>query len=77
MVGFFPALPVALSEELSPFLSTAVTLLPSLTSFAGIVTLPVVSSTVTPSGVPSPFFHLPLPSFLTVSLVGLVSPSGV
>ena len=77
VVGLFLALPVASSEEVSPFLSTAVTLLPSLTFFAGIVTLPVFSSTVTPSGASSPFFHSPF-SFLTVNLVGLVfSPSGV
>ena len=76
LAGFFPTLPVALSEEVSPFLSIAVTLLPSLTLFAGIVTLPVFSSTFTPSGMLSPF-HLPF-SFLTVKLVGLVfSPSGV
>ena len=77
LAGLLPALPVASSEEVSPFLSTAVTLLPSLTFFAGIVTLPVVLSTVTPSGASSPFFHSPF-SFLTVNLVGLVfSPSGV
>ena len=77
VVGLFPALPVVSLEVLLPFLSLAFTSLPSLTLFAGIVTLPVFSSTVTPSGVLSPFFHLPF-SFLTVKLVGLVfSPSGV
>ena len=77
VVGFFPALPVASSEVFSPFLSLAVTLLPSLILFAGIVTLPVFSSMVTPSGVLSPFFHLPSVPFLTVMVFGLVSPSGV
>ena len=64
------------SEVLLPFLSLAFTSVLSLTLSAGIVTLPVFSSTVTPSGVFSPF-HLPF-SFLTVKLVGVVlSPSGV
>ena len=73
--GFFPALPVAFSEVFSPFLSTAVTLLPSLILFAGIVTVPLVLSTVTPSGVsPVQFPSLP---FLTVMVFSLSSPSGV
>ena len=75
--GLFLALPVTSSEESLPFLSLAFTSLLSLTLSAGIVTLPVFSSTVTPSGVFPSIFHLPF-SFLTVKLVGVVfSPSGV
>ena len=77
VVGLFPALPVASSLLVPlPFLSLAVTVLPSATLFAGIVTLPVFSSTFTPSGVFSPF-HLPSLPFLTVMVFSLVSPSGV
>ena len=77
VVGLFPALPVVSSEVFSPFLSLAFTSLLSLTLSAGIVTLPVFSSTVTPSGVFPSIFHLPF-SFLTVKLVGVAfSPSGV
>ena len=75
--SLFPALPVASSEVLFPFLSIAVTLLPSLILFAGIVTSPVFSLTVTPSGVLAPFFHLPSVSFLTVMVFVAFSPSGV
>ena len=76
-VGLVPVLPV-FSSLLVPFLeSLAVTVLPSATLFAGIVTSPVVSLTVTPSGMFSPFFHLPSPSFLTVMVFSPVSPSGV
>ena len=75
VVGLFLALPVASSEVSLPFLSLAVTSLPSLTLSAGIVTLPVVLSTVTPSGV-SPV-QFPSLSFLTVMVFGLSSPSGV
>ena len=77
VVGLFPALPVASSEVLLPFLSLAFTSLLSLILFAGIVTLPVVSSTVTPSGVFPSIFHLPSLPFLTVMVFSLVSPSGV
>ena len=75
-VGFFLALPVVSLEVFSPFLSLAFTSLPSSTLFAGIVTLPLVLSTVTPVGVFPSIFHSSF-TFLTVSLVGLVSPSGV
>ena len=71
-----PALPVASLEVLLPFLSLAFTSLLSLTLSAGIVTLPVFSSTFTPSGVFSPF-HLPSLPFLTVMVFGVVSFSGV
>ena len=77
VVGLFPALPVASSEEVLPFLSTAVTLLPSWILFAGIVTSPVVSLTFTPSGVFPSIFHLPSVPFLTVMVFGVVSFSGV
>ena len=73
--SLFPALPVASSEVLFPFLSLAFTSLPSLTLFAGIVTLPVALSTVTPSGVVPVQF--PSPPFLTVMVFSLVPSSGV
>ena len=78
VVGLVPVLPVFSSLSV-PFLeSLAFTSLLSLTLSAGIVTLPVFSTTVTPSGVFPSIFHLLSPSFLTVNLVGLVfSPSGV
>ena len=75
VVGLSLALPVASLEESLPFLSLAFTSLPSLTLSAGIVTLPLVLSTVTPSGV-SPV-QFPSLSFLTVMVFSLVSPSGV
>ena len=74
--GLVPVLPV-FSLLSVPFLEfLAVTSLLSLILFAGIVTLPVPSSTVTPSGMPSPFHLLSLP-FLTVMVFGVVSFSGV
>ena len=69
------ALPVASSEVSLPFLSLAFTSLPSLTLFAGIVTLPVALSTVTPSGVVPVQF--PSPPFLTVMVFSSVPSSGV
>ena len=76
-VGLVPVLPV-FSLLSIPFLeSLAFTSLPSLTLFAGIVTSPVFSLTVTPSGVLAPFFHLPSVSFLTVMVFVAFSPSGV
>ena len=74
--SLFPALPVASSEVLFPFLSLAFTSLSSLTLSAGIVTLPVALSTVTPSGVFSPV-QFPSPPFLTVMVFSLVPSSGV
>ena len=76
VVGFFLALPVASLEVLLPFLSLAVTLLPSLILFAGIVTLPVFPSTFMPAGMSLPV-QFPSLSLLTVMVFGLVSPSGV
>ena len=64
-------------EALSPFLSLAFTSLSSLTLSAGIVTLPVASSTIMPAGVSSPFFHLLSAPFLTVMVFSLSLPSGV
>ena len=74
--GLSLALPVTSSEVSLPFLSLAFTSLPSLTLSAGIVTLPLVLSTVTPSGMFSPVQFPSLP-FLTVMVFSLVSPSGV
>ena len=74
--SLFPALPVASSEVLFPFLSLAFTSLPSLTLFAGIVTLPVALSTVTPSGMSLPV-QFPSLSFSTVKVFSLVPSSGV
>ena len=77
LAGFFPTLPVALSEEMSPFLSLAFTSVLSLILSAGIVTLPVFSSTLTPSGVLPSIFHLLSGPFLTVMVFVVSLPSGV
>ena len=75
VVGLVPVLPVFSSLSV-PFLeSLAFTSLLSLTLSAGIVTVPVVLSTVTPSGV-SPV-QFPSPPFLTVMVFVVSPPSGV
>ena len=48
------------------FFATAVIVLPSSKSFAGILTSPVVESTITPSGVSPSIFHLPSSPFLAI-----------
>ena len=76
VVGLVPVLPV-FSSLLVPFLeSLAFTSLLSLILSAGIVTLPVALSTVTPVGMFSPVQFPSLP-FLTVMVFSLASPSGV
>ena len=55
----------------------AVTSVPFATLSAGIVTFPVVGSTVKPSGASAGSVQFPSSSFVTVTVFGSVDPSGV
>jgi len=76
VVGLFPALAVASSDAFpASSFALAVTSLPSFTLSAGIVTFPVVGSTVTSL---SSVVQFPSSPFVTVTVFGVApSPSGV
>ena len=78
VVVLSPAFAVAESDGL-PALSFAfaVTSVPSATLSAGIVTFPVVGSTVTPSGASFGSVQFPSSPFIAVTVTGSVFPSGV